>query len=347
MPRTGERRRERLAGATRLELATSGVTGRRSNQLNYAPAEKRRPAAQGAPVGSAATTDCSRCDGGGKTSRRFHRRYDGAIVNGPTGPDIEYDAYGSDELAEIYDAVYAGRDDGAFWAALAPAEGGILELACGTGRVLLPLARAGREVVGLDLSPAMLARCRAALAAEPAAVREHVRLVQADMTAFDLGRRFAMVASPFRGFQHLTGVGDQLACLGRCHAHLAAGGRLVLDLFNPDPALLYAGGESDGEETAETVPWTGGRTIRWWGHVVGYHRARQFNQCEMIYEITEADGTIRRVSERFPMRYLFRYELEHLLARAGFAIDALYGDYDRSPYDDDSPELIVVARAIA
>jgi len=67
----------------------------------------------------------------------------------------------------------------------------------------------------------------------------------------------------------------------------------------------------------------------------------------MIYEITEADGTIRRVSERFPMRYLFRYELEHLLARAGFAIDALYGDYDRSPYDDDSPELIVAARAIA
>ncbi len=268
-------------------------------------------------------------------------------MNGHEQPDIEYDAYGSDELAEIYDAVYADRDDAGFWTALAPAEGGTLELACGTGRVLLPLARAGHEVVGLDLSPAMLARCRTRLAAEPAAVRERVRLVQADMTAFDVGRRFALVTSPFRGFQHLTAVTDQLACLGRCHAHLVAGGRLVLDLFNPDPALLYPGGGSDGEETAETVAWTAGRTIRWWGHVTGYHRARQVNQCEMVYEITESGGATRRVSERFPMRYLFRHELEHLLARAGFAIDALYGDYDRSPYDDDSPELIVVARPIA
>jgi SAM-dependent methyltransferase len=262
-------------------------------------------------------------------------------------PDIEYDAYASDELAEIYDAVYADRDDAALWATLAPDDGATLELACGTGRVLLPLARAGHQIVGLDLSPAMLARCRAKVAGEPPAVQERVRLVQADMTAFDLGRRFSLVTSPFRGFQHLTAVADQLACLGRCHAHLAAGGRLVLDLFNPDPALLYAEGDSDGEETAETVAWTAGRTIRWWGHVTGYHRARQFNQCEMVYEITEPGGATRRVSERFPMRYLFRYELEHLLARAGFAVEALYGDYDRSPYDDDSPELIVVARPIA
>ena len=79
----------------------------------------------------------------------------------------DYEAYNSTELAEIYDAVYADRDDHAFWAAVAPDDGTILELACGTGRVLLPLARAGREIVGLDLSAQMLARCRAALAGEP------------------------------------------------------------------------------------------------------------------------------------------------------------------------------------
>jgi hypothetical protein len=166
------------------------------------------------------------------------------------------------------------------------------------------------------------------------------------MTSFDLGRRFALVTSPFRGFQHLTTVERQLACLGRCHAHLQPEGRLVLDLFSPDPALLYEHGDSDGEDTAETVPWTGGRTIRWWGRVTGYHRAGQYNQCEMTYEITEPDGATRRITERFPMRYLFRHEVEHLLARSGFAVDALYGDYDRSPYGDDSPELIVVARPV-
>ena len=153
----------------------------------------------------------------------------------PADP-ADYDAYNSSELAEIYDAVYADRDDRAFWAAMAPADGAILELACGTGRVLLPLARAGHEIVGLDLSAQMVERCRAHLADEPAAVRERVRLVQADMTSFELGRRFALVTSPFRGFQHVTSVERQLACLGRCHAHLASHGRLVLDLFNPTTA---------------------------------------------------------------------------------------------------------------
>ncbi len=259
---------------------------------------------------------------------------------------VDYDAYNSAELAELYDAVYADRDDHAFWSAVAPDEGAILELACGTGRVLLPLARAGHEIVGLDLSAQMLARCRAGLAGEPAEVRTRVRLVQADMTSFSLDRRFALITSPFRGFQHVTSVERQLACLARCHAHLRPGGRLVLDLFNPDPALLYEHGGSDGEETAETLPWTDGRTIRWWGHVTEYQRVRQVNQCEMTYEITEPDGSTRRLAERFPMRYLFRHEVEHLLARSGFAVEALYGDYDRSPFGDDSPELIVVARPV-
>jgi SAM-dependent methyltransferase len=213
--------------------------------------------------------------------------------------------------------------------------------------VLLPLARGGHEIVGLDLSIQMLDRCRAALDGEPDEVRRRVKLVQADMTSFELGRRFALVASPFRGFQHLTTIERQLACLGRCHAHLRPDGRLVLDLFNPDPSLLYEHEGSDGEDTAETLPWTAGRTIRWWGRVTGYHRARQYNQCEMTYEITESDGSSRQITERFPMRYLFRHELEHLLARSGFAIVELYGDYDRSPYGDDSPELIVVARPVA
>ncbi len=257
-----------------------------------------------------------------------------------------YDAYDTDELAELYDLVYADRDDHAFWAAMAPDAGETLEVACGTGRVLIPLARSGHRITGLDLSPQMVERCRRKLAAEPDEVRERVTLVQADMTSFDLGRRFALVALPFRGFQHLTSVGRQMACLSRCHAHLTPGGRLVLDLFNPDPSLLYEHGESDGETEAEVVECADGRRIRWWGRVIGYRRTFQTNDCEMTYEITKPDGTTRRVTETFPMRYLWRYEVEHLLARTGFRIVALYGDYDRSPFGDDSPELIAVAEAL-
>jgi len=260
-----------------------------------------------------------------------------------------YRAYDSALLAELYDAVYADREDLGFWQALAAGagEGQLLELACGTGRILVPLARAGHEITGLDLSSDMLDRCRARLVGE---VRGRVRLVQADMTSFDLGRRFALITSPFRGFQHLRTVEQQLACLGRCHAHLAPGGKLVLDLFNPDPALMYPHDDaepSDGEDSAEVVEWTDGRSIRWWGTVLAYRRSLQTNECEMTYEISGPDGSQERVTEQFPMRYLFRYELEHLLSRAGFRIVALYGDYDRSSFADDSPELIAVAEPIA
>jgi len=124
-------------------------------------------------------------------------------------------SFESAELAAIYDAIYGDRDDAGFWQAIAAAVGGgpILELGCGTGRVLLPLARAGYEITGIDLSVGMLERCRARLQSEPPEVRDRVRLVAADMTSFDLGRRFATILCPFAGFQQLRAVEQQLACL--------------------------------------------------------------------------------------------------------------------------------------
>ena len=260
--------------------------------------------------------------------------------------DADNDCRAAD-LAAIYDAIYGGREDTGFWQTVAAAEHGgpILELGCGTGRVLLPLARAGHEITGLDLSSGMLERCRAKLAAEPPAVRDRVRLVEADMTSFELGRGFAAVICPFAGFQQLRTVEQQLACLGRCLHHLLPHGRLVLDLPNPDPAPpSYAREEQgDGEETAQVVAWTHGRRIRWWMTVTRYDRALQCSDCEVTYEIIEADGATSRITENLSLRYTFRYELEHLLVRAGFRIVALHGDYDCSPFGDESPALIAVA----
>jgi SAM-dependent methyltransferase len=254
---------------------------------------------------------------------------------------------GAAEVAAIYDVIHAGRDDAGFWRTMAAAAGGgpVLELGCGTGRVLVPLARAGVEITGLDLSAGMLARCRARIAAESAEVRGRVQLVEADMTTFALGRRFASVICPFAGFQQLRTVDQQLACLERCRAHLLPRGRLVLDLPNPDPAPAEytRDGPGEGEAAAQVVDWTDGRRIRWWMDVVGYDRSLQCNECEVTYEIIEPDGVTRRVNERISLRYTFRYELEHLLFRAGFRLVALYGDYDCSPLGDESPAMIAVA----
>src|SRR5574337_880664 len=137
-------------------------------------------------------------------------------------------------VSEYYDhlPMVAGRADLGFYLELARSHGGpILELGCGTGRVLLPLARAGHCVAGLDLSEGMLSKCRAKLDAEPPAVRERVRLVQGSMTDFEVAETFCLIFIPFRPFQHLLAVDEQMACLRCAHRHLEPGGKLVVDFF--------------------------------------------------------------------------------------------------------------------
>jgi len=250
--------------------------------------------------------------------------------------------------AEFYDHVvpYRERQDVAFFVELARETGGpVLEVGCGTGRVLIPTARAGFEIVGLDLSPSMLAVCRERLAQEPAEVQARVELVGGDMRDFDLGRQFALVTIPFRPFQHLTTVADQIACLKTIHRHLKPGGRLVLDLFNPllpylvDDARL----EEFGDEPEIIMP-DGRRVIRR-ARIATRDYFNQVQDSELIYYVTYPDGRQERLVHAFPMRYLFRFEAEHLLVRCGFEIEALYAGYDRSPYGSTYPgELIFVAR---
>jgi SAM-dependent methyltransferase len=258
---------------------------------------------------------------------------------------VDLDEYGAS--AEFYDYVppYSDRPDIAFWVAAAVESGGpVLELGCGTGRVLIPTARAGIELVGMDLSPSMLAICSHKLAEEPADVRARVTLVQANMCDFQLRRDFALATMPFRPFQHLITVEEQIACLETVHRHLAPGGRLILDLFNPSLPFLVdeSRSEESGDEPEFTMP-DGRRVMR------RFRNARrdwlvQVQDVELIYYVTHPDGRRERLVHAFPMRYLFRYEAEHLLARCGFRIDALYADYDKRPYGTTYPgELIFVA----
>jgi len=258
----------------------------------------------------------------------------------------EYNDYAF--VADLYDHVvpYHNRPDIAFYVQAAQESGGpVLEIGCGTGRILIPTARAGIEIVGLDLSPHMLAVCRQRLHDEPAEVRAWVRLVQADMRDFELDQRFALVTTPFRPFQHMTTVEDQLACLKNIHRHLITGGRLILDLFNPSLEALVRDdlGEEIGDEPEFTTP--DGRRVTRCHKIVSRDRFNQVIQVELIYYVTHPDGRQERLVHAFPMRYLFRYEAEHLLVRCGFHIDHLYADFDQSPYGSKEPgELIFVAR---
>ncbi len=251
-------------------------------------------------------------------------------------------------IADLYDHVvpYRDRPDVDFYIAAARESGGpVLEVGSGTGRVLIPTARAGIPITGLDLSPSMLAVCRQRVAAEPAEVRARIELVEGDMRTFELGRRFALATIPFRPFQHLLTVADQLACLNAIRRHLLPGGKLILDLFNPslDALATQPTGEIIGSEPEFTMP-DGRRTIR--HHVItARDRFNQINDVELLHDTKFPDGREERLVHAFRMRYLFRFEAEHLLVRAGFAVEQLFAGYDRSPYGSQYPgDLIFLAR---
>jgi hypothetical protein len=135
--------------------------------------------------------------------------------------------------------------------------------------------------------------------------------------------------------------------LGCIHRHLAPQGRLVLDLFNP--SLNYLTSDTLGLEMSEEPEFSmpDGRRVTRCSKVVARDYFNQVNQVELIYYITHPDGRTERLVHPFPMRYLFRFEAEHLLARSGFAVEQVYAGYDRSPYGSKYPgELIFVAKKV-
>lgn len=256
--------------------------------------------------------------------------------------------YGEYEhVAAYYDYVtpYRERPDIDFFVEEAVKTGGpVLEIGCGTGRILVPTAEAGIEITGLDLSADMLAVCQERLAAEPAEVQVRVNLVQGDMRNFDLGQRFNLVTLPFRPFQHLITPADQMACLDCIRRHLNPSGLLILDLFNPSIPALNTETGVEHEDVPEFEMPDGRRVVRK-SRIKRRDYYSQVNEVELIYLVTYPDGREERLVHAFSMRYLFRYETEHLLARCGFQVEDLYAGFDRTPYGSTYPgELIFLAR---
>jgi len=251
--------------------------------------------------------------------------------------DSEY----GEATARFYDAAYDrsaqldGRDI-AFYRALAREGGGpVLELGCGTGRVLLEIAADGFPCTGLDASQHMLARLRAK------SRFSNLRLVRAPMQDFALpGERFGLIYAAFRAFQHLYTVEDQLACLACVRGHLAPGGRLAFDVFAPRlarTALL-----EEPESVDLRFAHEGEDVVRY--ATVTRDPAAQLLAVKFRYERSRDGRVVGNDYATFKMRWFWRYELLHLLARAGFDQVETFGDFDRSPVSGETPAFVVVAR---
>jgi SAM-dependent methyltransferase len=247
-----------------------------------------------------------------------------------------------------YDAEDPSDTGVAFYAGLARETGGpVLELACGTGRVSIPIARLGFAVTGLDLVPGMLEQARRKSAGLPA------RWVEGDARAFDLGETFRLVFLTGNAFQAFLTLADQAALLRGVRAHLHDEGLFAFETRNPRWAGLavtfeqgegqFASLETRREEKEQrTYTDIHGRQVR-------ISNTQEYDPIAQVlhwtsYRRWQEGGQERTRVTRIAVRYTFPQELAALLHYHGFAILRQYGDWDRSPLTAASPSMITVCR---
>lgn len=244
----------------------------------------------------------------------------------------------AERLAALYDldAPHGPSPAIDWFRGLAQMTGGpVLELGVGTGRVAIPLAKDGREVVGIDRSAAMLARA----AANAKKAKAKLTLVEADMRTFALERTFPLVTIPFNTFLMLT-PDERWSCLARCREHLAANGRLAIDVYRPD-ANVIAGLDGGVREDWRRLDPETGRAVTKFSATRGNSDDVTFRWW---YDEEREDGSVRRIARHATLHYLYRREAELLFPAAGFEIDSFHGDYDGSPVTGTSPKLLLVLR---
>jgi ubiquinone/menaquinone biosynthesis C-methylase UbiE len=242
-----------------------------------------------------------------------------------------------EKLARFYDLEHADLTaDVVFYLYFARQAGGpVLEVGCGTGRLLLPLVEAGVDVTGLDCSPAMLTVAHSKLG-------ERASLIEGDMRTLALPGRYALIIISINTFLHLQTTVDQFAALTNLARHLAPDGKLIIDLPAGDELARQ---DPDGRLTLEQSfldPQTGHQIIKFVASRIDWFTQRQ--EVTYVYDEVSEDETVHRTVVPMTLRHVFRYELELLLEKAGYSLTALYSDYDLSLYGDGGPRMIAVAQ---
>jgi SAM-dependent methyltransferase len=250
------------------------------------------------------------------------------------------DPYAS--IAEYYDQEHAGlTDDVEMYLQFIRAAGDpVLELGCGTGRVLLPIARAGFQVTGVDSSESMLTRARRAIQKER--LEDRACLLRQEMvTLGDLPTGvFGVAILALDSLLHLASQEGQLSALKTAFDALDPRGQLIIDMMNPTPHRLdQMFGQFEFAATWEVAS----------GEIVDKtvsrlsHPADQLIQIELWYDKSTLRGPVRRTRSSFTQRWVSPGELTLMLRIAGFQDSRVYGNYDLEPLTDFSDRLIVAA----
>ena len=248
--------------------------------------------------------------------------------------------------AKHYDAAYATKQDLVdlpFYLDLAKASGGpVLEIACGSGRVLLPIARERIQIDGVDNSLPMLRVLKAHIAKEPAQIRRRITLHEGDMRDFSLGRKFPLIIIPFRPLQHMYTVGDQVKALATGASHLHRNGILAFDVFYPRMELISAG---IGQEIVD-LEWqaNSNSTVRRYFRKDSVDKIHQVFNFTFIFRTYQDDKLVQEESEPFKLSYYTYPHLKALFRLARLESVAEYGSFAKTPLDNAADQMIFLLR---
>jgi len=242
-----------------------------------------------------------------------------------------------ENFARFYDIVYHSLrtiDEDFYLRKMKESKGAVLEIGTGTGRFFMKALNAGVDVYGIDKNETMLRILKRKLPTE-----EHHRIFLQDALSMKLEKKFDLIISPFRVFSHMISVEDQLKFLNNVHEHLNKGATFIFDLFVPDPKMISAGMNDTIDFEGEYEP---GKKLHRTTSVVPDF-IHQVNQVTMKLEREEGDGMKEEIFE-FPMRYFFRYEIEHLIARSKLHLEKIFGNYEEGELTNESKDFVVVCR---
>lgn len=260
-------------------------------------------------------------------------------MSGESSPDSLPSTFDDGEAYDLVcEGIPYGRD---FYVGLASeAKGPVLDVACGTGRILLPCLQAGVDIEGVDLFEPMLKTLRS----KAQALNLSPTLHRSDMSEFSLSRRFALVMIPFNAFIHNMTQESQIACLTCCREHLVSGGRLAFDTFFPSREIVDVPANTRVLEGELPNPRTG-LPMRMYDTRT-FDRVAQTQHSINELELLGADGEVQRtIRTEISSRYVYKHEMELLLRVAGFASWEIYGDFDRRPLLNEHDAMIVEAWA--
>lgn len=246
------------------------------------------------------------------------------------------------QSAHLYDTCMNklyGDHDIPFFLSYAKPNIEILEIACGTGRISIPLAQKGCNITGLDLSRPMLQVLQTKLQFEPKDVRDRINYLEADMTDFNLSRKFDLIIIPLYSFQALSTDQERDSCFKCIKNHMDHNTLLIITMFVATPKRFKPGPRKGLEFYDEVLKCTVKRNT----FIDGHAKAKQVVHSHYVFELLQDGKVIDTKTEYLELSYFSDSQAQDLFKNAGFRIRESYGAYDKSPIDEaNKTDLIYV-----